>query len=61
MTHPDKTNLDKKYFLFFTSAYKVIYSIHQFRTRSNTQKTTEYFIEKEENENKERLMKEIAK
>ena len=61
MTHPDKSNLDKKYFLFFTSAYKVIYSIHQFRTRSNSQKSTEYFIEKEENEDKEQLLREIAK
>ena len=61
MTHPDKSNLDKKYFLFFTSAYKVIYSIHQFRTRSNSQQTTEYFIEKEENEDKEQLLREIAK
>lgn len=61
MTHPDKTNLDKKYFLFFTSAYKVIYSIYQFRTRSNSQTSTEYFIEKEENENKEHLIKEISK
>ena len=25
-THPDKSGLDKKYFLFFTSAYKIIYS-----------------------------------
>jgi hypothetical protein len=61
MTHPDKSNLDKKYFLFFTSAYKVIYSIYQFRTRSNSQQSTEYFIEKEENEDKEQLLREIAK
>jgi len=61
MTHPDKSNLDKKYFLFFTSAYKVIYSIHQFRTRANSQKSTEYFIEKEENEDKDQLLREIAK
>jgi hypothetical protein len=61
MTHPDKSNLDKKYFLFFTSAYKVIYSIYQFRTRANSQKSTEYFIEKEENEDKEQLLREIAK
>jgi hypothetical protein len=61
MTHPDKSNLDKKYFLFFTNAYKVIYSIHQFRTRSNSQQSTEYFIEKEENEDKGQLLREIAK
>ena len=26
-THPDKSGLDKKYFLFFSAAYKIIYSI----------------------------------
>ena len=31
MTHPDKSHLDKKYFLFFTSAYKVLYKIYEFR------------------------------
>lgn len=64
MTHPDKSNLDKKYFLFFTSAYKVLYSIHQFRTRSNSQKqTTSYVIEDEmQNKNDENeLIKGLVK
>ena len=29
--HPDKSGLDKKYFLFFSSAYKMVYRIYQFR------------------------------
>ena len=32
-THPDKSRMDKKYFLFFSSAYKIIYSIHEFRDK----------------------------
>ena len=61
MTHPDKSKMDKKYFLFFTSAYKVIYSIYQFRTRANSQQSTEYFIEEEKDEDKEALLRDISK
>ena len=61
MTHPDKSNMDKKYFLFFTSAYKVIYSIYQFRTRSNSQQSTEYVIDEEKDEDKETLLRDISK
>jgi hypothetical protein len=61
MTHPDKSRMDKKYFLFFTSAYKVIYSIYQFRTRSNAQQSTVYIAEKENDEEKEMLLREISK
>jgi hypothetical protein len=61
MTHPDKSNMDKKYFLFFTSAYKVIYSIYQFRTRSNSQQSTEYVIDEEKDEDKEALLRDISK
>lgn len=32
-THPDKSGLDKKYFLFFSKAYKMIYHIHDFRNK----------------------------
>ena len=39
--HPDKCNLDKKYFLFFSSAYKIIHAIYEFRNKSKI-KTTEY-------------------
>lgn len=33
LLHPDKSGLDKKYFLFFSQAYKTIYSIYQFREK----------------------------
>lgn len=32
--HPDKSGLDKKYFLFFSHAYKILYSVYQFRLKS---------------------------
>lgn len=35
MTHPDKSGLDKKFFLFFCSAYKLIYSVYQFKNNKN--------------------------
>lgn len=58
MTHPDKSGLDKEYFLFFTSAYKLIYKIYEFRYKSGN-KNTEYVVEK--NENNEELLKKIKK
>ena len=55
MMHPDKSGLDKKYFLFFSSAYKILYSIYQFREKANESEkvdikfqNTEYIAEKDE-------------
>ena len=56
MTHPDKSGLDKDYFLFFSSAYKVIYKIYEFRYKSEN-KNTEYTVEK--NESNEALLESI--
>ena len=56
-THPDKSKLDKKYFLFFTSAYKIILSIHEFRHKSSAKQSTTYTVEKDEA--KEQLLKKI--
>jgi len=46
MLHPDKSGLDKEYFLFFTSAYKVVLSVYNFRTSKT--KSTKYVVEKDE-------------
>jgi hypothetical protein len=51
-THPDKSGMDKKYFLFFSSAYKIIYSIHEFRNRSDENRSTEYSVENDEEKEK---------
>lgn len=58
-THPDKSSLDKKYFLFFSAAYKIIFSIHEFRHKSSKQQSTEYTVEKDEE--KEALLKGLQK
>tara|TARA_R110001599_G_scaffold320554_1_gene530838 strand:- start:2627 stop:3493 length:867 start_codon:yes stop_codon:yes gene_type:complete len=58
-THPDKSRMDKKYFLFFSSAYKIIYSIHEFRDRSDKNRSTEYSIENDEE--KEKMIESIKK
>jgi len=38
-THPDKSRLDKKYFLFFSKAYKYLLKIFQLRKGSNITNT----------------------
>jgi hypothetical protein len=58
-THPDKSRLDKKYFLFFTAAYKIIFSIHEFRHKGSNKQSTEYTVEKDEA--KELLLKDLQK
>lgn len=44
-THPDKSKLDPKYFLFFSKAYKRLYSIYEFqnKTTQKTIETSEYY------------------
>ena len=43
-THPDKSGLDSRYFLFFTKAYKRIYSIYEFQNKNfnRTEDKNEY-------------------
>ena len=40
-THPDKSKLDKKYFLFFSKAYKYLFKVYELR-QSGCTKNTEY-------------------
>ena len=46
MLHPDKSGMDKEYFLFFASAYKIVYSVYNFRVCKT--KSTKYIVEKDE-------------
>jgi hypothetical protein len=39
-THPDKSQLDNKYFIFFSSAYKKLLTIYEFQNKVNSKKTT---------------------
>jgi hypothetical protein len=43
--HPDKSKLDPKYFLFFSQAYKRLYSVYQFQNKSTKKSasTEEYY------------------
>ena len=34
-THPDKSGLNKEIFLFFSKAYKILYSVYNFREKAN--------------------------
>lgn len=34
-THPDKSKLDPKYFLFYSKAYKILFSLWEFRKRGD--------------------------
>ena len=42
LSHPDKSGMDKKYFLFFVNAYKVLFSVYEYRNKGNKTKMTEY-------------------
>ena len=50
MMHPDKSRLQKEYFLFFSQAYRYLYRIYEFKQKErNREQSTEYsdFTEKE--------------
>ena len=57
--HPDKSKLNKDYFIFFTKAFKTIYSIYEFRNQSQKRRPVDYIVEKDEE--KELLLKDISK
>ena len=40
--HPDKSQLDKSYFIFFSKAYKLLYSIYEFKHKNQTTSPTKY-------------------
>ena len=47
-THPDKSQLDPKYFLFFSKAYKKLKEIYDFQNKTNSKKTADDNIYYEE-------------
>lgn len=58
-THPDKSNLPKEYFLFFSSAYKMLYQVYTFRSgkNRNTKESYKDVIEEEKVDPDEDSMK----
>jgi len=47
-THPDKSGLEKEYFLFFSKAYKILHEVHQVRAGLSRQKDAKYEDVKED-------------
>jgi hypothetical protein len=43
--HPDKSQLDSKYFLFFSKAYKRLYSIYEFQNKSDKKTVRKDYFE----------------
>ena len=41
-SHPDKSKLDSKYFFFYSKAYKILFSIYEFKNKTRKDQTTEY-------------------
>ena len=40
--HPDKSDLKKEYFLFFSKAYKILYQMHEFKQKTRKTQSDEY-------------------
>ena len=49
--HPDKSQLDSKYFLFFSKAYKRLFSIYEFQNKSTNKKYKDEDFFEESNKN----------
>jgi len=51
-THPDKSHLDEKYFIFFSKAYKKLFSIYQFQNKTdNKHNQNQMYIDTNESDN----------
>jgi len=57
-THPDKSGLEAKYFIFYKSAYKIISEIYYFRKKKEDP-NTEYIVE--ENKFEKKLLDKFTK
>jgi len=50
-THPDKSRLDNKYFVFFNKAYKRLQDIYEFQNKTNSKKNTTSYDEYTDSQN----------
>jgi hypothetical protein len=64
-THPDKSGLDSKYFLFYSKAYKMLFSVWDFRKKGDVNKTnsnTDYDnVDKFSEEDKKKILDNLFK
>ena len=44
-THPDKSRLPAKFFLFYSKAYKVLFEVYQFRNKSSNKSQPDTYVE----------------
>jgi hypothetical protein len=64
--HPDKSGLDKEYFLFYTKAFKVLKNIYEYKNKRNTQldkskAKVEYLSNSDDDEGKKLIVKNLQK
>lgn len=62
--HPDKSKLPPKYFLFYSKAYKVLFSIYEFKNKSTkllNEENTEYNSESLKEEDKPKILQQFFK
>lgn len=61
-THPDKSGLDTKYFIFFSKAYNIILNVYRFRCRRIKEvRNIDYVSEKMNEEEEKHLIKKLSK
>ena len=61
-THPDKSGLDQKYFIFFSKAYNIIYNIYRFRNKTIKKvKNIDYMNDEIDEGEKTQLIEKISK
>lgn len=64
--HPDKSGLDKKFFLFYCKAFRAVKNIYEYRNRRNTQLNNtnakiEYLAESDDDAGKRHLIENLQK
>ena len=61
LVHPDKSNLDSKFFLFFQEAYGVLEQIYDFKRHKESSKKYEEIISKKESDADQALISKFTK
>lgn len=60
--HPDKSNLDKNYFLFYTKAYRILVNIFEFKNKQKKlNENTDYEFTLESDNSKKKIIENIIK
>jgi len=64
--HPDRSGLDKEYFLFYTKAFKVLKNVYEYKNKRNTQldknkAKLEYLSNTDDDEGKKFIVKNLQK